>query len=395
MFWLGVLGFAGPEQGSVRGKRKSGGRAAVLPVRKASAGVDRRPAGVAAEIVNCVFSGPMIGTVFLFPDKKKRDSMIKSNFLRLLGRPLQLQAYCWLLSRVDENGIADASPTALAAALDETLRRAKYALKSLKKEGMIRPSGRGQVSLGSGAFVPFVSQSLSQNLSHPDTSYVSGFIDDNRPDKDGNCPSFCPSFCPSSVPSLETGPAPAAFSAAQRPFCVPPEAPEGPGMTEEKQNQKGMECPSSVLSEQKSGRESYKSKKRKESLPAEKWMDLSARWVEDSKKRHPSKTRSYGRSHILAGARALESLAEKWKYDWETEIRPVLLWARQDSFWSPQILSLGGLAKRRENGALKFENVAAKMEQATSSQSVRQVETISLDEYRAQSGGKIKNSIAF
>jgi hypothetical protein len=172
---------------------------------------------------------------------------------------------------------------------------------------------------------------------------------------------------------------------------------ERPGITEENRNREGVDCPSSVPIDSKSGLY-IKNKKSKKENPDPKFVDLSSRWVADSKKRHPGKTRSYGKKHIDAGAEALRVLVETWKYDWKTEIRPVLLWARNDPWWSPRVLSLGGLAKRMDNGNLKFENIGISMDQAqagtSSGQPVRQVETISLEEYRQKCGGKIKNSLA-
>lgn len=61
---------------------------------------------------------------------------------------------------------------------------------------------------------------------------------------------------------------------------------------------------------------------------------------------------------ILAGADIIEQLV---RIDGHTLslISDVLSWGVADSFWSPQLRSLGGMRKKKENGSTKFENLVA------------------------------------
>jgi len=73
---------------------------------------------------------------------------------------------------------------------------------------------------------------------------------------------------------------------------------------------------------------------------------------------HPSLVRSVTKASVTAGVDALRKLIRIDKWDFNRDIRPAVLWAQQDSFWSKNLLSLGSLRVRSSsNGEHKFTNI--------------------------------------
>jgi len=127
---------------------------------------------------------------------------------------------------------------------------------------------------------------------------------------------------------------------------------------------------------------------------------LSEAYIADSKKRMPSATKSLGESAILAGAEALDQLTRLDGYDLEAEIKPTLRWARKNSFWARNLLSLGSLRKKGPGGLMKYEQIRASMEQETQTtehpgakEMIPESQGCSLDEWTKKTGGT--NSLAF
>ncbi|MCF8039879.1 MAG: replication protein [Desulfohalobiaceae bacterium] len=106
-------------------------------------------------------------------------------------------------------------------------------------------------------------------------------------------------------------------------------------------------------------------KKRKtiqKTLPSD-FLDLSRRFLEYQQQQLGESLVKISEKKIHGGAETLEKLTRIDGFDLQREIRPALLWAVKDEFWSYQIRSIASLRKKNGSGESKFSNLYAKFKQ--------------------------------
>lgn len=99
----------------------------------------------------------------------------------------------------------------------------------------------------------------------------------------------------------------------------------------------------------------------KKNLPNDKiknhHINFSKRILLEQQKRYPTLIKKIDHTKVNGGARILEQLERLDGYDFKSEIKPCLLWAIEDSFWSRNILSCAALRQKGKNGESKFTNI--------------------------------------
>lgn len=90
----------------------------------------------------------------------------------------------------------------------------------------------------------------------------------------------------------------------------------------------------------------------------QKHWNLSLRILKQQKKNFPNIVKEITNNMILSGADTLEKLERIDKYDFKKEIKPALLWAVKDKFWSRNIITCASLRnKSKSNEMKKFQNI--------------------------------------
>ena len=97
-----------------------------------------------------------------------------------------------------------------------------------------------------------------------------------------------------------------------------------------------------------------------DSVLVKKLLKVSGRFHARQRRQHPDLIKPKDvRSRILPGVETLEKLIRIDGHDFDTEVRPALLYALRDGFWSEQIRSLACLRTKSKNGETKFRNLLA------------------------------------
>lgn len=86
-------------------------------------------------------------------------------------------------------------------------------------------------------------------------------------------------------------------------------------------------------------------------------INFSKRILLEQQKRYPTLIKKIDHTKVNNGSMVLEQLERLDGYDFKSEIKPCLLWAIEDDFWSRNILSCAALRQKGKNGESKFTNI--------------------------------------
>lgn len=110
--------------------------------------------------------------------------------------------------------------------------------------------------------------------------------------------------------------------------------------------------------------------KTKRELP-EAYLSFAKKFQDEVSRRFPTLAPKVTKALVESGAETIDKLIRLDGFSLE-DIRKVLLWAISDEFWSKQVRSLACLRKVSDNNGLtKFQNIQAKMQDATGPQAQR------------------------
>lgn len=93
-------------------------------------------------------------------------------------------------------------------------------------------------------------------------------------------------------------------------------------------------------------------------LEDSKFFKFSKTFHTKQKQKFPKLIKTLPDSKIINGANELEKLERIDKFDFDTEIKPTLIWATKNDFWSKNVLSLSSIRnKSKTNDEIKFVNI--------------------------------------
>jgi hypothetical protein len=291
--------------------------------------------------------------------------MIRRQLDDLVTEPVTLQVYVWLVCHADDQGVAGPiSRARLAALLGATQRKIRTAIGRLQDRHLIVPSKSGRVTKFRVVF-PFNDQVTTQLSSGGSGAYIDIVpIGDQKAAQSANLP-------PAAVIGQN--------STDQKATHI----------SSNKSTDKGKRRPGNDVTP-------IYIKNIDKYIGSPFW-DLSQAYVDDSKKRLPSFTASLDEHAVLKGAIALDRLTRIEGYDLE-DIKVTLRWARKNGFWSRNLLSLGSLRKKGDDGMSKYDKIRASMETEIQAEEhpgarelIPQSTGCTIDEWRKRTGGR--NSI--
>ena len=91
-------------------------------------------------------------------------------------------------------------------------------------------------------------------------------------------------------------------------------------------------------------------------------MDFVFGFYKQQKENHPNiLKKNISKADCSKQALVVSNLIRLDKYNFEDDIKPAILWAINDSFWTSNLYSLSSLrTKSKSNGLTKFQNILSK-----------------------------------
>jgi phage replication O-like protein O len=113
----------------------------------------------------------------------------------------------------------------------------------------------------------------------------------------------------------------------------------------------------------------HKRQKDRKTIPSD-FLEFSKRFHAYQQEQLGGKLVKVTDKKIRDGAETVEKLVRLDGYDLQDDIRPALLWAVDDHFWSTQVRSLAGLRRKMGNGEIMFSNLLASWHRSKPKQKV-------------------------